>query len=327
MSALELALANIKAQNGLHLAPAAAVKMCAGLDLAKITSGELFTRALHANFSECTEPGMLQRDLGSQQLTTVRSTVTLQIQSSRDATQPLRPCADMEPEEAMLGAVNQRNSNQRLLRLTLSDGHVEIPAVELKTLKAFKGIPIPGEKVVVKEGSDVRNGMIILSDDKVQHLGGSVEQLRQEFLFRKGRLGAAYQHVAGLEGAPKFAPLRAISSSNATQAARHLPVRISGAPSNRSPAEPFRGSSERSRAREGTSRGDSDRGRGHQGRAGERGGGERGRGGNTRGRGHYERGGNPRHVDPAERSLAPNRTPPEAVPQFNDEDFPSLGEW
>ncbi|KEG11193.1 hypothetical protein DQ04_02871030, partial [Trypanosoma grayi] len=132
----------------------------------------------------------------------------LQVQSSRDATQPLRPCADASAEEAALGAALQKDTNTRLLRLVLSDGHTEIPAIELSTLHVFRTIPIPGEKLLIKEKAEVRNGAIIMTETCVLPLGGEVQQLKREFLARKNRADVPYQTSAGLEAAPRFQPLR-----------------------------------------------------------------------------------------------------------------------
>ncbi len=251
---MERAISCVQAQHGLLLDPAAALKLAAGLDIAKVTASDLYSRALNANLCDCTLPGQLQRDLGSQQAATVRSTALLQIQTSRDATQPLRPCADMEDAEALLGAANQRTTSHRLLRLTLTDGHVEVPAVELKTLKAFRGIPIPGEKIVVKEGCEVRNGMIIMTDEHVKHVGGFVEQLRQEFLFRKGRAGVAYKHIAGLDGAPKFAPFGRTAASGLGERQQAVPRQPPSHPKSRTEAESYRGRGDQGRGRAGDRR-------------------------------------------------------------------------
>ncbi|GET88650.1 hypothetical protein, conserved [Leishmania tarentolae] len=174
---------------------------------ASLTSLELYQKSLRENLRDICGVSLLPYGISAQGSATLPNAVVMQINASRDATQPLRPCADISEEEAILNSVFQKNSSKRLLRLQLSDGNVEIPALELCTLRVFQGIPTPGEKVLIRKGTEVRNGCILLSESNVSLLGGEVHQLKQDFLAHRRRLEAGYQTSNGLDGAPRFAPL------------------------------------------------------------------------------------------------------------------------
>ncbi|KAH9593341.1 RecQ mediated genome instability protein [Trypanosoma melophagium] len=168
----------------------------------------VYQRALNENLKDITDVGTIPYGLPSQINAVLSTPLVLQVNSSRDATQPLRPCADTTEEEMTFGAALQKNTNTRLLYLVLSDGHTEIPAIELSTLRVFRGLPIPGEKLLIKEGAEVKNGAIIMTDDCVVPLGGEVQQLKREFLAIRNRSEIPYQTSTGLEAAPRFQPLR-----------------------------------------------------------------------------------------------------------------------
>ncbi|KAG5504325.1 hypothetical protein JKF63_04770 [Porcisia hertigi] len=194
-----------------------------------VTSLELYQKSMRENLRDICGTSLLPYGISAQVSATLPRAVVMQINTSRDATQPLCPCADVPDEQAILNAACQRNSTKRLLRLQLTDGNVEIPALELSTLRVFKDIPIPGEKVLIREGAEVRNGCIILSESNVSLLGGEVHQLKQDFLSNRRRLEAGYQTSNGLDGAPRFAPLevgqhyhRNIAHSDAAADIGHL---------------------------------------------------------------------------------------------------------
>lgn len=320
-----------------------------GVSAAAVSVSDAFRCILHANITELVSaPGQLPRNTGSLPQGVLEAPALVQIQTSRDATQPLRPCADMDDADALLNAANQKATNHRLLRLTVSDGAVEVPAIELKTLRLFHGIPTPGEKLLLKPGTEVRNGMIILTDDTVEALGGSEKHLRDEFMLRKQRnallSGGGAQVVGGLEGAPKFAPLEAV-----TNVKKHAATPNTGnshrqqASSSGSAALPRESSHHQQEAQSGRGQGrgnaahSGDRGSGRGGRhesRGGRGGGDRGgRGGGGRGAGRGDGGrgdaGQPRqqYRDPAVHP-ASTRPPVPPPPKFTDADFPSLGgDW
>ncbi|EAN81506.1 hypothetical protein, conserved, partial [Trypanosoma cruzi] len=104
-----------------------------------------------------------------------------------------------------------------------ADGHSEIPAIELTTLRVFRGIPVPGEKLLVKEGTQIKNGAIIMTEECVVPLGGEVLQLKKEFLSKRNRTDVPYQTSLGLEAAPRFQPLR-VHSAIAVGAPNRQPV-------------------------------------------------------------------------------------------------------
>ncbi|CBZ34206.1 hypothetical protein, conserved [Leishmania donovani] len=248
-----------------------------------ITSLELYQKSLWENLRDICGTSLLPYGIGAQVSATLPNAVVMQINASRDATQPLRPCADVSDDEVILNAAFQRNSSKRLLRLQLTDGNVEIPALELSTLRVFQGIPTPGEKVLIHKDAEVRNGCIILSESNVSLLGGEVHQLKQDFLAHRRRLEVSYQTSNGLDGAPRFAPLEVGHHYRSS-------VAHSGAPADieyQGGASPYH-ANERSGMRGNYSHNGCGGGRAQQvgGNYGERGSaGEHGRGGGRRGRG------------------------------------------
>lgn len=285
---------------------------------------------LHCNLPDvAVAPGLLPRNAGSLPSAVLESSALVQIQTARDATQPLRPCADMEDAEALLsGAANQKSTNHRLLRLTVSDGFTEVPAVELKTLRAFRQIPTPGEKLLLKAGTEIKNGMVILTDKDVEFLGGSEQHLKDEFLMRRHRLQMGTNAVHGLEGAPRFTPLEAagvVRPATTTASGgshRHPSSQQSAAPA---PLPPQRGGKDahRHNAHERGGRGGSRGGRSDTGR---------GRGGRNRDvddKPHGRGAARPAHRDPHhynhQDTAASQRPKTEKAPTFSDADFPELG--
>lgn len=176
-----------------------------------INAQDIFRIILHSNLSDVVEASSLPIGIASQLSSTIPSNLVLQISTSRDATQPLRPSADATADEIDLYGSGQKNSPKRLLKLVLTDGLNNIGAFELCTLQTFHSIPIPGEKVLIKAGAEVKNGSIILNDDHVVLLGGEVLELKKAFLDHHHRVASAalsgYQTSIGIEGAPKFQPL------------------------------------------------------------------------------------------------------------------------
>lgn len=167
----------------------------------------LFSNILKENLSDVVGESALPYGIASQSNAVIPKNILLQISSSRDATQPLRLSADMSEEEAAVMASDQKFSSKRLLRLVLTDGVASIVGVELTTLPNFSGIPIPGEKIRVKAGSEVKSGVIVFTPDNIELLGGEVKELKQEFLDHRRRMQSGYQTSTGIDGAPKFEPL------------------------------------------------------------------------------------------------------------------------
>ena len=234
----------------------------------------------------------LERNVGSLATGAAEGPFIVQIMTVRDMTQPLRPCADMLDGEEVWSAANHKNSDTRLLRLTVTDGCVTVPAVELSTLQCFKRIPLPGEKLLFKR-ADVVAGMLMLTDAHVSCLGGNVPNLRSEALMPRGA-----KTGQGSTGAPRFEPFvpgtrygRLTAPSDAA-AGGHAAASFGAGGGDHRPAGGYRGGSDGGRG--------SHRGRGGGGgsdRGGGHGGGGRGQhGGGGRGRGdHGHRGGRHDH--------------------------------
>lgn len=295
---------------------------------------QLYSSVLRANLCDITEPRGLPGCLGSQispqSSFTLKASILLQICAARDATQPLRPCADTSEAEAFhLGSPGQTHSNpRRLLKLLLTNGHVELTAVELETQNSlFKGVPTPGEKVLVKEGSEVKNGLLIISPTTMVSLGGGVDSLKREFEYQQKHRNGSTLASRGSD-APTFEPF--VPGSRVPRAS--LPL-VTGVTSD---ALPFSTSAanvrENQRKTQGAGRGSQNGPHGYN-RSG------RGRAGNhaasrgSRGAGNTGTSGNFREsvqrvpVFEARRSEAVPFPTNSITAWGDDEDFPVLGDY
>ena len=82
------------------------------------------------------------------------------------------------------------NLSKRLLRLTLSDGHVEMPAMELRPIPELSIHTPIGTKLLIKNAM-VQRGMVLLQPENVQVLGGRIKKFEhQDYQYRlRERLG------------------------------------------------------------------------------------------------------------------------------------------
>lgn len=79
-------------------------------------------------------------------------------------------------------ADNSGNSNNgRLLRLTLTDGHSEITAIEYSHIPSISDDVIPGTKVRLENKAAVRGGIVCLNPKVITVLGGVVQSLYEEW--------------------------------------------------------------------------------------------------------------------------------------------------
>ncbi|CAD2219106.1 hypothetical protein AGDE_01715 [Angomonas deanei] len=248
----------------------------------------LYKRILSEDIKEfCDSTSALPYGIASHSSAVLPDSVVLQITSARDATQPLRPCAGSDELEEAVAAAGQRSTSNRLLKLVLTDGTVEIPAAELTTLSTFKGIPIPGEKLLIKAGAEVRSGYILLTEENVVLLGGEVAQLKRDYLNFKKRKDLGYKLSGGLEGVPLFEPL--VVGSNAH---RNNPY------DTHSSEQPHAYHDRGGRGQRGRGRGQHNRGRGHAPRGGNHSRGRSDAYNSRRGRGYYQN--REQHYDPSD---------------------------
>ncbi|PSS01850.1 Tudor domain-containing protein [Actinidia chinensis var. chinensis] len=73
------------------------------------------------------------------------------------------------------------NSSNRLLRLSLTDGHSEITAIEYSHIPSLADDVIPGTKVRLENKASVRNGIVCLKPKVITVLGGKVQSLYEEW--------------------------------------------------------------------------------------------------------------------------------------------------
>ncbi|XP_010541733.1 PREDICTED: tudor domain-containing protein 3 isoform X2 [Tarenaya hassleriana] len=100
----------------------------------------------------------------------------LQISSVRDITRS---------SEDLMGS----SSAKRLLRLTLTDGHTEISALEFSHVPAIPDDVAPGTKLHLDNKAVVRNGLVCLTPKEVKVLGGVVKSLYEEWQMKRKYFG------------------------------------------------------------------------------------------------------------------------------------------
>lgn len=197
----------LESRYNLHLSPTYVERYITPLG-DSVTLEKILDRILHQNLKDVVQRTCLPYGLTSQSASTIPSDTLLQITSSRDATQPLR--LSVTDEDITIQTAASRETDKRLLKLILSDGVGEICGVELSTLSLFRRMPIPGEKLLVKAGAEVKSGVIVFSETNAVFLGGEVAELKKEYLDCRRRLQNSIQagsSSTGLLGAPRFEPL------------------------------------------------------------------------------------------------------------------------
>ncbi|GFY96303.1 integral membrane protein [Actinidia rufa] len=83
------------------------------------------------------------------------------------------------------------NSSNRLLRLSLTDGHSEITAIEYSHIPSLADDVIPGTKVRLENKASVRNGIVCLKPKVITVLGGKVQSLYEEWQMNQKYSGFA----------------------------------------------------------------------------------------------------------------------------------------
>ncbi|XP_031380549.1 tudor domain-containing protein 3 [Punica granatum] len=111
-----------------------------------------------------------------------------------------------------------KNSSRRLLRLKLTDGHIEITAVEFTHIPSIPGDVVPGTKVRLENKVAVRSGIVCLGPRVLTVLGGVVQSLYEEWeMSRKysafSRESLQSQHTDD-GGPPPFEKLQINASSS-----------------------------------------------------------------------------------------------------------------
>ncbi|KAK4760347.1 hypothetical protein SAY87_005240 [Trapa incisa] len=110
-----------------------------------------------------------------------------------------------------------KNSNRRLLRLTLTDGHNEITAIEFTHIPSIPSDVVPGTKVRLEKRAAVHAGIVCLNPQVLTVLGGVVQSLHEEWQMTKkysalSRESLQLQH-SGTGGPPPFEKLEVNAQS------------------------------------------------------------------------------------------------------------------
>ncbi|CAI0399870.1 unnamed protein product [Linum tenue] len=110
------------------------------------------------------------------------------------------------------------SGHRRLLKLVLTDGHSEIPAVEYSHLPSVGNDIAPGAKVRVENKATIHSGILCLNPKVMTVIGGVVQSLYDEWHMNQkysvfSRSSLRPTEDGGVAGPPAFAKLQAGASS------------------------------------------------------------------------------------------------------------------
>ncbi|CAN0900182.1 Tudor domain-containing protein 3 [Linum grandiflorum] len=77
------------------------------------------------------------------------------------------------------------SGHRRLLKLVLTDGHTEIPAIEYSHLSTIPSDVAPGYKILVENKAPIHSGILCLNPKMVTPIGGVVQSLHEEWLMNR----------------------------------------------------------------------------------------------------------------------------------------------
>lgn len=104
----------------------------------------------------------------------IKGNYVIQVNDVRDISIPLAEQIEDDSEET----THTVNSKSRTLRLECTDGEEKFFAMELVYCPSLSLDLSPGLKISIKDGL-VRRGILMLTPDNIQILGGEVEKLKK----------------------------------------------------------------------------------------------------------------------------------------------------
>ncbi|CAH0589260.1 unnamed protein product [Chrysodeixis includens] len=127
-------------------------------------------------------PGSLPANLKHQQRTVLQGKFALQVNAAIDIGTPAYQQyqklqkVNLENVEATTN-YEDRISSRRMMKLCLTDGVQEICAIEYKPMRNLTCDITPGLKVLLKGPIECRRGVLLLTEDKIDLLGGEVQEI------------------------------------------------------------------------------------------------------------------------------------------------------
>lgn len=127
-------------------------------------------------------PGSLPANLKNQPRTILQGKFALQINSAIDIGTPAYQQyqkllkVNLENVEATTN-YEDKISSRRMMKLYLTDGVQEISAIEYKPMRNLTCDITPGLKVLIKGPIECRRGVLLLTEDKIDLLGGEVQEI------------------------------------------------------------------------------------------------------------------------------------------------------
>ncbi|KFK26243.1 hypothetical protein AALP_AA8G221900 [Arabis alpina] len=128
----------------------------------------------------------------------------LQISSVKDVTR--------SSAEEFLGSSN----GKRVLKFSLTDGKIEISALEYSHIPSINNDVTPGTKVRLENKAVIREGLVCLTPKEVTVMGGYVQSLAEEWQMKKkyASLSRKSQESKAGDGPPPFEELQIRTGSN-----------------------------------------------------------------------------------------------------------------
>ncbi|KAM5287760.1 tudor domain-containing protein 3 [Ctenodactylus gundi] len=134
----------------------------------------------------------LPSDINGGKVEKLEGPCVLQIQKIRNVAAP----KDNEESQAA----------PRMLRLQMTDGHINCTAVEFRYLSKISLNTPPGTKVKLSGIVDVKNGFLLLNDSNTTVLGGEVEHLIEKWELQRSLSKHSRSNIGTEGGPPPFVP-------------------------------------------------------------------------------------------------------------------------
>ncbi|KAL1021703.1 hypothetical protein UPYG_G00016840 [Umbra pygmaea] len=134
----------------------------------------------------------LPADINSGRVEKLDGPCVLQVQKVRNVSAP-------KDNEESQGA-------PRMLRLQLTDGHMNAVGLEFKPLSKLSLNTPPGTKVKLLGTVQVKNGILLLDDSKISVLGGEVDHMVEKWELQRSLAKHNRTNIGREGGAPPFVP-------------------------------------------------------------------------------------------------------------------------
>ncbi|XP_041936992.1 tudor domain-containing protein 3 isoform X2 [Alosa sapidissima] len=166
------------------------IKECEG-STDKASASDIIRIALNSDLRPIGK-SFLPTDVNSGRVEKIEGPCVLQVQKIRNVAAP-------KDHEESQGA-------PRMLRVQMTDGHINCTGIEFKHLSKISLNTPPGTKVKLLGSLSVKNGFLLLDDSKVSVLGGEVEHMIEKWELQRSLAKHNRSHIGAEGGPPPFVP-------------------------------------------------------------------------------------------------------------------------